>query len=64
MFRRKHLAVMDQTVLLPSPVDQLAYFFVLEKLRMLNPRKCFSMLRTAAKYFASSGLRALLDLFI
>ena len=31
---------------------------------MLNPRKCFSMLRTPAKYFASSGLRALLDLFI
>jgi len=55
---------MDQPVLLPSPVDQLAYFFVLEKLRMLNPRKCFSMLRTPAKYFASSGLRALLDLFI
>ena len=31
---------------------------------MLNPRKNFSMLRTAAKYFTSSGFSALFDLLI
>ena len=31
---------------------------------MLKPRKKISMLRTAAKYLASSGFRALFDLLI
>ena len=31
---------------------------------MLNPRKNFSILRTAAKYFASFGFRTLFDLLI
>ena len=34
------------------------------KLRMLNPRKNFSMLRTTAKYFASSSFSALFDLLM
>ena len=37
-----------------------AYLFCsLGKLRTLKPKKYFSMLRTAARYFASSGLSAL-----
>ena len=39
-------------------------FFVLEKLRILNPRKYFPKLHTDAKYFANSGFRALLDLLM
>ena len=31
---------------------------------MLNPRKYFSMLWTAARYFANSGFNALLDLLM
>ena len=34
-------------------------FCVLGKLHTLKPKKYFSMLRTAARYFASSGLSAL-----
>jgi len=31
---------------------------------MLNPKKYFSMLRTAARYFANSSFNALLDLLM
>jgi len=31
---------------------------------MLNPRKYFSMLRIAARYFANSGINALLALLM
>jgi hypothetical protein len=34
-------------------------FYNLGKLRTLEPKKYFSVLRTAARYFASSGLSAL-----
>ena len=39
-------------------------FCDLGKLRMLKPRKNFTMLHTAAKYFASSGFSALFDLLM
>ena len=40
------------------------WFCDLGKLRMLNPRKYFFMLRTVAKYFANSDFSALLDLLM
>ena len=39
-------------------------FCALGMLHMLNPRKYFPILRTAAKYFSNSGFSALLDLLM